>query len=154
MTTDLRLVEARWRLGMLTWDGLPDLADTLIREGVDTPELWELAATAKWDLLWEGEPIFDRLCTEQGVRLTSAPEAALVLARDIARLTLAGELTAGRAAGELEELWRRSGFEVDELSGFHELVNSYDFAADAEADPAWVDDEVRRALRRLLDQPE
>jgi len=85
MSVDLDVVEARWRIGLITANDLRGVANELLDEGVSTDSLIDLFALPVDVAFWEGPALFDRALSELGRGRMTEAEAARVLSRHIAR---------------------------------------------------------------------
>src|SRR5215216_3605154 len=92
MSVDLDVVEARWRIGLISANDLHGVANELLDEGVSTDSLIDLFALPVDITFWEGPALFDRALSELGRGQMTEAEAARVLSRHIARGVLSGAL--------------------------------------------------------------
>jgi hypothetical protein len=92
MSVDLDVVEARWRIGLISANDLHGVANELLDEGVSTDSLIDLFALPVDVAFWEGPALFDRALSELGRGRMTEAEAARVLSRHIARGVLSGAL--------------------------------------------------------------
>ncbi|PXX56535.1 hypothetical protein DFR70_11987 [Nocardia tenerifensis] len=140
----LRL-KAELLLDLLRTDAAVWLACDLLVAGVDTPALLELAGESPTGLLLaDATPLVRQVLTELEVEPIDESQAAWVVARDIARQMIAGELRPEDGAHSLWGLWS-SCDGAAAISVLLEPLEAWD-----ETPPADRDDEAIRAWMREL----
>ncbi|MCX6927519.1 MAG: hypothetical protein NT154_30580 [Verrucomicrobia bacterium] len=77
---DLQHLAVRYRLGLLHTDSLITVADALLEEGRDTSAVIELSMLES-PIMHDAAPLFERLCTEAGVRIPTKDQAVSDLLR-------------------------------------------------------------------------
>jgi hypothetical protein len=79
----LEVVVARWILGLVPSEELPDIAVHALEVGLDTPALRQLAGELR-PIMRDAGPIFEKVLVELGTRLPTKSEAGLIVAREYA----------------------------------------------------------------------
>src|SRR5215472_14258291 len=87
MPFDPRLVEAKIALGRISPDELPSVAWDVLEAGLDGPFIRRLAALVN-PSGWEADQIMPAFMAEAGLKTISRQEAAVRLARQVARRIL------------------------------------------------------------------
>jgi hypothetical protein len=118
VSADLDVIEARWRIGLITASDLHALASDLLDSGVSSDSLIDLFALPVDVAVWDGPALFDAALTELGRGRMTDTEAAHVVARHIARSVLSGALEPSQATALASSIYIRSGYRFDD---FHEL---------------------------------
>jgi hypothetical protein len=150
---DFDVAAARWRLGELPPERLPEASVSALSAGCETPSLLRLAVMdgSTWS---EIEPVLEGVFDERGCPLPSIPQAVASVANDMIRRMVAGELDPRDATIRLSRLvWKapdRPPFE--DLLVFSGLSDSWESAdagyLDPEAVRAAVLDEAKKLLAR------
>jgi hypothetical protein len=142
---NLKLAQALQTLRRLPGEELPRLAADLLASGVDTEAVRELAGVEHATQRDTGE-LFERILRELGTTAMTVPEAAAIVARDLANKVVAGALAPREAAQ------RGSSFCPDAQYP-HVLTRFLGFADDYECFPdahARIDADVLLYSKRLL----
>jgi len=96
------IVAAKWVLGLIPSQALPQLATDAMEAGFDSPALRELAGELHPTLGASG-PLFETILDEIGVGIPDRSRAGLVLARSYAAQITAGTLSPYEGA---RKIWR------------------------------------------------
>jgi hypothetical protein len=156
VSVDLNLVEARWRLGLITASDLHELASSLLDEGVESESLIELFALPTDEVIWSGSRLFEKALVEVGRGELTDDEAARAVAYDLARRVLDGSLRPPEALAQAASIHVSTGYRFDV---FHRLYTLDDEIGSLDADarsylgrsePDIVED-VRIEARRIAD---
>lgn len=144
---DLDLVEARWRLGVFPPEGLPDVARRIVADGRDGVALRALAELDRPTRSAAGS-LFEDALDELGRERMSHDAAALIVARDLARRIVSGQLTPREGADKIAwEVWDQAR-ELDQLGVFVTLLDKREREKDHRE---LVDEAILREARRLLE---
>jgi hypothetical protein len=147
---DLDLAQARWVLGVVPFDQLPELAAQAMVQGFDGPGILDLASYDEPTLHLIKPEIVEQAFREMGRAPLTRSQAALRLAREIALRILRGQVSVEKGAADVFDLTRRCGFEEAprELTDFESWAARYDDAAAspvyAQAIVEWAWDVVNR----------
>lgn len=121
------------------------LACELLAAGVDSPTLAELAGESPTRLTSsDAVPLVRQTLAELGIVPIAASQAPWVVARDIARQMIAGELLPEHGARSLWGLWWRCD-NAAEIGSMIEPLEIWDATLPADRD----DDAIRAELREL-----
>jgi hypothetical protein len=146
----MQLAVAKWVLGLLPSESLPEIAATVLENGLDTPALRQLAGELR-PTMRDAGPIFQKAVVELGITLPSKPDAGLIVAREYATEISEGITTPYEGA---RRIWREIQLEVEELK--HQFDPFVYWASEREDadDPArreFCENAIRAAARNLLD---
>lgn len=104
---DLALVQARWRLGVMPPEGLPEVARRALAEGEDGPALRALAELRE-PARSEVGSLFEEALDEAGRRPMGLEEAGAIVAGDLAAKVVGGELSPSEGALRIAwDVWDR-----------------------------------------------
>jgi hypothetical protein len=109
MPFDPQLVEARIALGMIAPEEMPALAADALEAGVDGRRIRRMAALSSTSG-WETDQVLPAFMVEAGLRTISISEAALRVARHIARRILNEGLDPLAFTRDFEAIWIRSDY--------------------------------------------
>jgi hypothetical protein len=141
----------RWRLGEVIAERLPSAAMEALEAGCDAPSLAQLAAMggARWS---EIEPLVARVLDERGLPAPSEMEALKLVADDVARRMVAGEVAPEAATTRLRRLSMKALDEPawEDLRAFHHLALDWEVAGSAHFGLDSLRDEMLREARELL----
>ena len=157
MPKELRLAVARWTIGRLRGEELPEIACRAIERGLDSPALAELASMRK-PTLRDAEPILVAAMRELGIDELDRRSAGFTLAAHYASLILDGTWSPYEGA---RRIWHEVFDAIDHpaelapfMSGASE-IEDFNFARPG--DPNGYDDliakseqEIRVAAAKLL----
>jgi|GEM_PF-2135247 len=120
------LLYARWVLGLLATEMVPDIATDALAQGRDGEALRRLAGMERPTRADIGG-LFERALEEMGYQVESLGEeaAARAVVRDIARGIVSGEMDAAEGAEALWAMWEPCG-EPLELGVFGCLSDDYE----------------------------
>jgi hypothetical protein len=155
VNADLDLIEARWRIGLITPSDLRGVASELLDRGVSADSLIELFSLPIDAAIWNGSALFERALTElRGGQMPEA-EAALVVAADIARGVLSGALEPSRATALAASIHSRTEYRFDDfrrLSFLDDEMSYFDKSGKSHLGRtgAVVAEDVRIEARRIL----
>lgn len=79
----LEIAIARWVLGLVSSENLPEIAVHVLEVGFDTPALRQLAGESR-PLMRNAGPMFEKVLVEIGTMLPTKSEAGLIVAREYA----------------------------------------------------------------------
>ncbi len=144
---DIRLVEAKLKLGKLYPEDMPQLACDALESGYDGPNLGEVALLHK-PTSSEIDPLLPGLKAELRLAEIDNRTASLRLAQSLAREILSRRLAPIPRLVQLAHLWRDGGYPI-ELSGLGQLEDELDYSA-ALPRPGFVED-VTAELRKLAE---
>ena len=158
MTSPLAIALARWQLGSIRGDELPEAATAALEAGADSPNLRTLAGL-KDPTLDEAVPYLRRAAEELGLPAPTKRAAGFTIARDLCRRIVAGELTPHEGA---RLIWWQVYNEIDypdELGVFAGTASQLDdFIAQRSSDPIQYDEliaqceqDIRDAASQFLD---
>jgi hypothetical protein len=99
---EIRLAQARWTLGLLYPERLPDLACAALAADIDSPSLRLLAGENRPSRTTV-MPIFNRALSELGLGTITQDEARLIVGRSWAKQIVAGVVTPYEGA---KAIWR------------------------------------------------
>jgi hypothetical protein len=108
---------ARWVVGQLPPEELPDLATEALAAGADSTSLALLAGLSR-PTRAEAGPLFEKVLAESGVRVPGFREAVLLLARHVAQQILTGDVGPDAGAKRLVQLAHELDDPPPELSVF------------------------------------
>ena len=148
---DLRTLQARWRLGMIRSDELPELATELLTGGIDSPAIVELAGLLR-PTFWEASPVVERAFREGQLAPVSREEALWRIAYATARDILDGEVTPREGATTLWYIC--TDLDMPEpLRYFVYLGADYgEGPREPEEQAAWFDERIRETAQELIDE--
>jgi hypothetical protein len=106
---DPQLVEARLALGLIGPDQMPALAWDALEAGLDGPSIRRLAALIS-PSGWEADRIIPAFMAESGLKSISPQEAAIRVARQLARRILLEELDPLSYSRDFEALYIRADY--------------------------------------------
>ncbi len=144
-----KTLQARWQVGAILPEDVPNAAVTLLESGADTPALRVLAglrSPTRWDLL----PWIERYFREAGLGQLSDGDARWQLAYDTAREIVAGTVTPLDGATALWHL--ANDLELPEpLRYFVYLAADYgEGPEDPATEAAWFDAKIVETAKELL----
>jgi hypothetical protein len=113
---EVRLLEARWRLGEITPQDLHAVADELLDRGEDNEALIELFALDRDELRWRGADAFESLLHAWGGGAMQPDEAVRIFVRELAAGVVSGALAPLEATGRADLINVHTGY------NFHELL--------------------------------
>lgn len=126
--TDLRLIQARWILGLIPSEELPELAAGLLSRGVESRSLVELAGSPSQASGMRD--VFNEALDELGCRTMEPTEALRVYAMAVSTSILDGET---RPLEGAKSIWRATL--LVGAHGWHELDPFIYAASEAEDRP-------------------
>jgi hypothetical protein len=144
---DIRLVEAKLKLGKLYPEDMPQLACDALESGYDGPILGEVALLYK-PTSSDIDPLLPGLKAELRLAEIDNRTASLRLAKSLACEILSGKLDPIPRLVRFAHLWRDGGYPI-ELSGLGQLDDEVDYSA-AMLRPGFVE-EVAAELRELAE---
>ena len=122
---DVERIAAKYALGDLPLEHLPDVAADALEAGYDPPSLRRLAGSHGGDRE-EMRRTFEKTLRELGVRIPSQQEAVLSVARDIAQSVLEGQIAPSEAAKRIWwDLYVRFG-QPEQLRPFVGFASEYE----------------------------
>jgi hypothetical protein len=146
----MQLAVAKWVLGLLPSNELPDFATQALESGLDTPALRQLAGELQ-PTMRDARPIFKKALAQLGITLPSRPDAGLIIARHYAKEISDGTLSPYEGA---RRIWREIQLEVKDLKPrLDPFVYWASEWGDAD-DPArreFCENAIRTAAKDLLD---
>jgi hypothetical protein len=107
---DLDLAQARWVLGMIPLDQLPELAAQAMVQGFEGPGVLDLASFDEPTLHLIKPEIVEQAFREMGRAPLTRSQAALRVARELALRILRGQVSVEKGAADVFDLTRRCGF--------------------------------------------
>lgn len=128
LETELRQIQARWILGLISSEELPELATGLLSRGIESSSLIELAGSASHATGMRD--LFNEALDELGCRTMEATEALRVYARAVSTSILEGETPPVEGA---RSIWRATL--LVRAHGWHELDPFIYAASEAEDRP-------------------
>jgi hypothetical protein len=144
----IALFAARFVMGEVRTDEVPDAAAGLIVSGFDSPSLRELAGADRWD----GEQVrrlFLDALAEMGRRAPSPSEARRAVAETWIREMASGATDPYTACRRIwQEVWN-VGDQDDDLTPFVDLADDWEDARSEER--PGIEEEMRAAARGFLD---
>jgi hypothetical protein len=108
---ELRLLEARWRIGEITESDLHEVADELLTNGEDDEAVIHLFSLDRDELRWNGPDAFESVLQARGGGSMSEGEAVLIVLHDLASGVLAGRITPLEATSRAEAMNVRTHYE-------------------------------------------
>jgi hypothetical protein len=111
-----QIVAARWALGLIPSQALPQLATDALEAGLDSPSLRQLAGELHPTLESSG-PVFEEILDKIGVGIPDRSRAGLILAKAFAAQITEGTLTPYEGARSIWRLQINTGA-VPELDPF------------------------------------
>ena len=108
---ELRTLAARYRLGEVWGEDLPDVAVDMLQVGIDSQAIRELAGHQR-PTLRDLDGLFERVLCDAGQPLPSVEEAQRVLLSDVLERVIRGETDPGD--GAYEAWWRACKLPGDE----------------------------------------
>lgn len=143
---DIGLVEAMWRLGRFPPEGLPEVAAAALEAGHDGPSLRALAELREPTRLAVGS-LFEGAIREMGREPMGNDEAGIIVARDLARRILSGDLGPREGAERIvRDVWDRC--RLERLAVFLRLAEEHDRRPEHRE---VVEEGIAREARRLLE---
>ena len=146
---DVQVQLARYRLGLLRGEDLPDVALRLLELGLDSQAVRELAALDRPTLRDTAE-LFERALRETGQVVSPEDSANRLVAAAVLRDIVAGAIDPYRGAVELWRLWTELGY-PDDLTVFVSLED--DYADHPEWRPRLAEEIIEAARGRLAAYP-
>lgn len=148
---DIDLAQARWVLGMVPDDQLPELAAQAMVQGFEGPGIRDLASFDEPTLHLIKPEIVEQAFREMGREPLTLSQAALRLAREIALRILRGQVSVEKGAADVFDLIRRCGLEAPrELTDFESWTARFD---DAAASPEYAQAVVEWAWEMANQEP-
>ena len=142
---NVELAQARYSIGRLPGEDLPELASELLAKGIDTSAVRELAGLRR-PTARDAGPVFERVLADLGRPTMPVAVAAQVIARDLARRAVSGEVSPREAAQRGSSLSTQADY-PDVLTRFLALADDYEcFPEQHEA----IDAQVLRYAHELL----
>ncbi len=146
------MVVARWKLGTLVPERIPDIACRALEQGLDTPTLCVLAAMSEPTLRDIDGALQDLIC-ELSLDDPNATVAGMSIAKQYAAQIMAGDLAPYDGACRIwHEVYRHSG-EPDELYDFVSAaseIEDYRFVRDGA--PAAYDERIAECEAVIRDR--
>jgi hypothetical protein len=142
---NIDVAQALYMIKRLPGEELPNIAVDLLVHGVDTAAVRELAGL-QGPTLRDAGALFERVLTELGRPSMTIEQAAQVIARDLARRVLAGELQPRDAANRGWSFCPEAGY-PDVLTRFLAYADDYECYPDQSAS---IDAEVIDYAKHLL----
>jgi hypothetical protein len=125
---DLKAIQARWVLGLVSGEDLPTIATTLLSQGIESKALVELAGLSRTEA---GAPgLFERALDELGCIAMEPTEALKHYAKAVSASILACETSPLDGA---KRIWRATLYVG--AHGFHDLDPFVYAASEAESRP-------------------
>jgi hypothetical protein len=118
---ELRVLEARWRLGEIGPTDLHELADSLLGAGENAEALIRLFSLERDQLRWEGAAVFEDLLREWGGGSMDDREAVEVFVHDLSSGLVEGRIDPLGATSRAEAMYVGSGYRHDALTEWYEL---------------------------------
>jgi hypothetical protein len=118
---ELRLLEARWRIGEISEHDLHDVADGLLAEGEDHDALIHLFSIDRDEVPWRGAEAFESLLHAWGGGAMTEDEAVRIYVRELASGVVRGSIAPLEATGCADAINVRSGYKYDELLEWADL---------------------------------
>jgi len=137
-------VVARWTLGLLRGEELPQIAADLLADNHDNQPLREVAGLLR-PTLRDAAARFDRALSEAGFTAMTEAEAVRHVALDIAKRIAAGRMSPYAAAKELGRLWSEHG--AEDLVAFYACADEYEEHPNAQSE---IDEEIRTHAREYV----
>jgi hypothetical protein len=134
----IRTIAARWSLDLFHGEDLPTVAAILLQAGHDNQRFREVAGMSRPTLRDAGE-IFSRGMAEAGFEPLDRRKAVQLLAWDVAKGIVDGEIRPESGARQLAGLWSGSPG-IEELVAFYGCTDQYDENPEARLE---IDDEIR-----------
>jgi hypothetical protein len=144
------ILAARWRLGLVTGEELPDLATDLLLSGTESPAVVALAGESGTTLRDAGR-LFERVLADLGCARLDECGAGRILARDWAERIVRGELDPYEGASQI---WRVSYYACNEPSDLVPFVGLASQYQDSEAYRVKLREDIIQAARRYLSAPD
>lgn len=147
MKFDLISIQARWVLGIIPVDDLPDIAAGALCAGFESKSLLELAATSRRETD-ETRRLFNRALNELGLEPMSKSDALRLYANYISAAMLASEITPLNGAKQIWNAVLDSGMEC-----FHDL-DPFIYAAsemeDRRGETEFFEQEILKEAKRWV----
>jgi hypothetical protein len=143
--TSFNIFRARWQLGLLAPEDVPNAATDLLAADVETPALIELAGleAPTW---WEVRPLIERAIEEAALPQVSDDAARWLVAYDVAERILDGSVPPRDGADRLGSLCR----DLDMPESLRYFVYlSVDYGV-GPSGAAWFDQAIIESARQLL----
>jgi hypothetical protein len=102
---DTKLAAARWSLGYLSSEDLPQIALVWLQAGLDSPTTRILAADSQ-PIMSEVGPMFERVLAEHGIQVPTPALATIQLAQHVAHEIIVGIKAPHVGASEIAVLSR------------------------------------------------
>ena len=118
------LAHALYAIGRLPGEDLPGLALELLSKGIDTSAVRELAGLRR-PTVRDAGPVFERVLADLGRPTMPVEVAGQVIARDLARRVVAGEMSPREAAQRGSSLSTQAGY-PDVLTRFLAYADDYE----------------------------
>jgi hypothetical protein len=141
---DIQAQIARFRLGLLSGEDLPDVAAAMLQNGFDSQALREVAGLTQPTLRDAGDT-FARALSAAGMAQNSRDEDVRLVVSDAVRAIAEGEVTPYAGAAILHAMWL--GLDCPELLG--EFIYLEDEWSDHPEDREAIEEEIVAAARRL-----
>ena len=154
VNTDLEMIEAKWRLGLIRASDLHKLASNLLDEGVESESLIALFALPPDAVIWSGPTLLDAAFVELGGGELTDDTAAWHVAQDMARRVLNGTLRPSDALGQAASIHVRTGYCFDVFHRLYAMEDEFSsigsggssYLGRSEADMA---EDVRAEAKRI-----
>ncbi len=152
---DPATVFAEWTLGRIPGEKLSLIASALLADGFDTPTLRVLAGSYSEQLDGKGPELLSAAMGELGIAQPSCEEAALIVARRVAKRLIDGELRVRDACADIASLSLGCDNRTERLTDFFFLLDEWELAASGELGTlAQTEADIREAAARLLEPDE
>ena len=146
----MQLAVAKWVLGLLSSEELPEIATCALETGHDTPALRQLAGELR-PVMSDVRPIFNKALIELGTALPSKPEAGLIVAREYATEILEGTISPFEGA---RRIWREIQLDMPDLKPQLDPFVYWASEWEDADDPGrrdYCESAIRTAARNILD---
>ena len=123
MKMNIDVAHALYSIGRLSGEDLPELASDLLASGIDTSAVRELAGLCR-PTVRDAGPVFERVLADLGRPTMTVALASQVIARDLARRVVAGEMSPREAAERGSSLSTQAGY-PDVLTRYLAYADDY-----------------------------
>ena len=145
MNISFEVAHALWTLHRLQSELMPEIAADLLEQGRDTPTIRVLAGLVR-PSAWEVEPLFSAVISEMNLKPQNDHEAALIVARHIAKETVNGGLSATECASRIASLCSIVNYAVP-FSEFMHLADLWQCMPEARAG---IESDILKAANDLV----
>ncbi len=142
---DIEVSQALYTFKRLPGEQLPEIATDLLAQGVDSAAIRELAGLYE-PTLRDAASLFERVLADLGRPPLTTEQAAEIVARDLARRIVTGELQPRDAAGRGSSLCPDAGY-PEVLTRFLALADDYECYPEQSAS---IDADVVSYAKQLL----